>query len=150
MKERYLRAQETLRKEVQKNESDIPRLLANVADSSAQRLLEDVRMIGEDLDSKIKNCQAAKSGYDTLCVESAEAGALNKRQQASSNFLREVNSSWGGLLDSLKTIMTIRLELAREVSLIESKKQTIQLWKVVQKVLETEEHVTKLAVQFSR
>ncbi len=150
MKEGYQRAQEKLRKEIQNNERDIPRLLANIADSSARRLLEDVRMIGEELDSKIKTCQAGKSGYDTLCVERAETGALEKRQDASSDFLRDVNLSWSGLLDSLKTIMTKRLELAREVSVTESKKQTIQLWKIVRKVLETEEHITKLAVQFSR
>lgn len=150
LKDRQFRARENLLKEVQQNERDIPRLLGTAVDSSAAALLVEVRIIGQELDVEIKNCQAMKSGYDTVCVESAETAALDKRQHSSSNFLRNVSIKWSGLLDSLKTIMTTRQQLAQQVSPFESKKQNLELWKIVRRVLETEEQITKLAVQFSR
>ncbi len=147
---RELQAKKKLNKEILQSKNSISRLLANAADSSAKELLDQVRIIGEELDSIIKNCATGKAVSDSECVNVAEHQALMKRREVSFDFIRHVRSSWGGMIDSLKIIFDTRTKLAEQVSTTESQEQNHELWKIVREVLEKEEQITKLVVQFSR
>ncbi len=151
---------QNIRNNIERHKHSLRMMLDSLTTPPAQQLLDEVRIIGEELDANIMNCPkvGARQLFDSVCVELAETGARKHRLRVSQKFLDSVGVRWKPFFARTKVFIAAQEEQLRK-NPAGSKKQEQQvqvkaayadLWDMIKTLLKFVDEITRLAVRFSK
>ncbi len=150
----------SLQQEVDGQRDSLVARMQRLTSRPSERLLNAIRIVGEELDGEIKNCPKVGSNliHDSVCVANAEARSEKKRIAACNDFLLTINQGWNAALEPLhqsfpsreKRIWKLLATTKHYRLALQLKRLRLETWQTVAPILKTIDDVTRLAAQFSR